>query len=97
LRTLSIGAIFLPHNLLVCVVLKPHSYFLALQYAFGIYSIFSVLESAMSLWSHFLSLKKGIKNQDLSWMLVSHTYNPSYFGGRDQEGCGLRPAQANSS
>jgi hypothetical protein len=28
---------------------------------------------------------------------VTHTCNPSYSGGRDQEGQGLKPAQANSS
>jgi hypothetical protein len=27
---------------------------------------------------------------------VAHTYNPSYSGGRDQEGQGLKPAQTNS-
>jgi hypothetical protein len=27
---------------------------------------------------------------------VAHTYNPSYSGDRDQEDCGLKPAQANS-
>jgi hypothetical protein len=32
-----------------------------------------------------------------SWVLVAHAYNPSYSGGRDQEDCGLRPAQENSS
>jgi hypothetical protein len=30
-------------------------------------------------------------------MLVAHTYNPNYLGGRDQEDCGSKPAQANSS
>jgi hypothetical protein len=28
--------------------------------------------------------------------LVTHTCNPSYSGGRDQEDLGSRPAQANS-
>jgi hypothetical protein len=28
---------------------------------------------------------------------VAHICNPSYLGGRDQEGHGLKPAQANSS
>jgi hypothetical protein len=28
---------------------------------------------------------------------VSHACNPSYSGGRDQEGCGSKSAQANSS
>jgi hypothetical protein len=26
-----------------------------------------------------------------------HVYNPSYSGDRDQENCGFKPAQANSS
>jgi hypothetical protein len=30
-------------------------------------------------------------------MLVSHTCNRSHLGGRDQEDCGSKPAQANSS
>jgi hypothetical protein len=29
-------------------------------------------------------------------VLVAHTYNPSYSGGRDQEDLGMKPAQANS-
>jgi hypothetical protein len=32
-----------------------------------------------------------------SWVLVAHACNPSYSGGRDQEGCGLKPTWANSS
>jgi hypothetical protein len=28
---------------------------------------------------------------------VAHAYNTSYLGGRDQEDCGSKPAQANSS
>jgi hypothetical protein len=31
------------------------------------------------------------------WMLVAHTCNPSYSGGRDQEDHSLTQAQANSS
>jgi hypothetical protein len=30
------------------------------------------------------------------WVLVAHTCNPSYSGGRDQYDCGSKPAQANS-
>jgi hypothetical protein len=29
-------------------------------------------------------------------VLVAHACNPSYSGGRDQEDCGSKPAQANS-
>jgi hypothetical protein len=29
-------------------------------------------------------------------MPVAHTYNPRYWGGRDQEDGGLKPTQANS-
>jgi hypothetical protein len=32
-----------------------------------------------------------------SWAPVAHTCNPSYSGGIDQEDCGLKPAQTNSS
>jgi hypothetical protein len=28
---------------------------------------------------------------------VAHSCNPSYSGGKDQEDCGSKPAQANSS
>jgi hypothetical protein len=27
---------------------------------------------------------------------VAHSWNPSYSGGRDQEDCDLKPAQANT-
>jgi hypothetical protein len=30
-------------------------------------------------------------------VLVAHTCNPTYSGGRDQEDCGSKPAQANRS
>jgi hypothetical protein len=32
-----------------------------------------------------------------NWAPVTHTYNPSYSGDRDQEDLSLKPAQANSS
>jgi hypothetical protein len=32
----------------------------------------------------------------LSWVLVPHTYNPSYSGGRDQEDLSSKPMWANS-
>jgi hypothetical protein len=38
--------------------------------------------------------KKKLKNNQ---MLVAHTCNPSYSGGRDQEDCDSKPAWANSS
>jgi hypothetical protein len=41
----------------------------------------------------FFSFKKEV----WSWVLVAHTYNPSYSGGRDQEDCSLKPSEANSS
>jgi hypothetical protein len=31
------------------------------------------------------------------WMLVAHSCNPSYSGGRDQKDCGLMPARAKSA
>jgi hypothetical protein len=36
-------------------------------------------------------------NLFLSWVLMAHACDPSYSGGRDQEDCVLKPAQANSS
>jgi hypothetical protein len=36
------------------------------------------------------------KNSVLCQVLVAHTYNPSYSGGRDQENLGSKPAWANS-
>jgi hypothetical protein len=35
--------------------------------------------------------------EEHSQALVAHTCNPSYSGGRDQEDCGLKSAQANGS
>jgi hypothetical protein len=32
----------------------------------------------------------------VSLLLVAHTHNPSYSGGRDQEAHGLKPAPANT-
>jgi hypothetical protein len=32
----------------------------------------------------------------LSLAPVAHAYNPSFSGGRDEEDCSLKPAQANS-
>jgi hypothetical protein len=41
-------------------------------------------------------MSSSIKKHLWSWVLVAHTYNPSYSGGRDQEDNGLKPAQAKS-
>jgi hypothetical protein len=38
-----------------------------------------------------------INNVILCWLPESHTYNPSYLGGRDQEDGGSNPAWGNSS
>jgi hypothetical protein len=43
------------------------------------------------------TLVLNLKNSIPGWALVAHAYNPSCAGGRDQEACGSRPAQANSS
>jgi hypothetical protein len=41
--------------------------------------------------------KKKQKNKTKkNYVLVAHACNPSYSGGRDQEGHGSKPAQANS-
>jgi hypothetical protein len=39
----------------------------------------------------------GPKDQSFCWAPVAHTCEPSYSGGRDQEGCSSKPAWANSS
>jgi hypothetical protein len=39
----------------------------------------------------------GLKEQEESQALVAHTCDLSCLGGRDQEDCGSKPAQANSS
>jgi hypothetical protein len=38
-----------------------------------------------------------VENNKMSQASVALAYNPIYSGGRDQEDCGLKPAQANSS
>jgi hypothetical protein len=38
-----------------------------------------------------------LRNQIYCWAQMAHACNPSYSGGRDQENCSLKPAQANSS
>jgi hypothetical protein len=58
-------------------------------------------------WSHQEVLKcSSVSAQELpaehkrhrsSWVQVALACNPSYSGGRDQEDCGLKPPQANSS
>jgi hypothetical protein len=40
-----------------------------------------------------MAILKGKSSREL----VAHTCNPTYSGGRNQEDCGLKPAQANSS
>jgi hypothetical protein len=46
------------------------------------------LETSMNLVS--------AKNPQVTWVLVAHTCNPSYSGGRDQEDQGLGPDWADS-
>jgi hypothetical protein len=41
--------------------------------------------------------KKEKERKKNSLALVAAVCNPSYSGGRDQEDCGLKPAQADSS
>jgi hypothetical protein len=36
--------------------------------------------------------KKRKKERKKKLAPVAHVYNPSYFTGKDQEDCGLRPA-----
>jgi hypothetical protein len=37
----------------------------------------------------------AINKNEFSRALVAHTYNPSYYGGRDQENHGSKPDQGN--
>jgi hypothetical protein len=49
-------------------------------------------------WDKWFKRRILSQNKSLwSWVLVAHTCNPSYSGGRDQEDHSLRPALANSS
>jgi hypothetical protein len=41
-------------------------------------------------------LNKESLNRNSSQVPVAHACNPSYLGGRDQEDCSSKPAQANS-
>jgi hypothetical protein len=45
-------------------------------------------------WMSLGDLK--LKDSLSELVLVAHTYNPSYLGGRDQEDHSSKPAQANS-
>jgi hypothetical protein len=46
------------------------------------------------------TITKGIKKKKTKHYQgqtqVAHVCNPSYLGGKDQEDCGLKPAQANT-
>jgi hypothetical protein len=41
--------------------------------------------------------ENSVLKQNLSWVLVAHSCNPSYSEDRDQEDRGSKPAQANHS
>jgi hypothetical protein len=49
----------------------------------------------LQIYSHIImtTIKIGKKSQ----APVAHAYNPSYSGGRDQEGHNLKPAWGNNS
>jgi hypothetical protein len=50
----------------------------------------------ISLYPHNSS-KYTKSESKMSWALVAHTCISSYSGGRDQEDCSSKPAQASSS
>jgi hypothetical protein len=50
-------------------------------------SLSEVLESRRNLKALFFKKKK-------SWLLVAHTCNPTYSGGRDQKDQGSQPANS---
>jgi hypothetical protein len=43
-----------------------------------------------------LSTHTDDQNLTFGWVLIAHTSNPRYSGGRDQENCGSKSAQASS-
>jgi hypothetical protein len=45
---------------------------------------------AQGVGSEFKPQYHKKKKKDLGQMLVAHTCNPSYSGGRDQEDCSLK-------
>jgi hypothetical protein len=48
-------------------------------------------------WNLSVVLIKKNKIMLVGQVLVAHTFNPKYSGGRDQEDCDLNPPLANSS
>jgi hypothetical protein len=50
---------------------------------FSFYFVTSTVQDILKNYSH--------------WAWVAHTCNPSYSGGKDQEDCGSKPGQTNSS
>jgi hypothetical protein len=69
--------------------------FMAEYYSSNIYATFCLsIHLLMDTWIvRYLFFKKTKRCQ----ALVVHAYNPSYFGGRDQEDCGSKPTWTNSS
>jgi hypothetical protein len=74
------------------------------------YTFFSVVHGIFSKVDHILDLRKVFINiRKLKYLSVfcqtteigrapmTHTFNPSYLGGRDQEDHSSKPAQADGS
>jgi hypothetical protein len=49
-----------------------------------------------TIFHHTTQNREQFKSYELGQVLVAHTCNPSYSGGRDQEECGSKTAWANS-
>jgi hypothetical protein len=60
------------------------------------YEVLDKLHSVLLVLSSVLMNQPYILKADTCWVPVAHTYNPSFSGGRDQEGSGSKPGQANS-
>jgi hypothetical protein len=67
----------------------PYFFYLILIFSQGLQLTSQFIAVWFRLIPHLIVYK--------SWVVVVHTCNARYLGGRDQKNCGLKPAQANSS
>jgi hypothetical protein len=62
-----------------------------------VYIQFLQIEHGSQTKLHLIRSPWGFKKSNVNRALVAHACNSSYLGDRDQEDCGSKPAQANSS
>jgi hypothetical protein len=60
-------------------------------------TLFSEELMGVNKGDNFPTGSEEIKKPIGFWVSMAHACNPSYSGGRDQEDCGMKPTQANSS